>query len=151
MKKYFLLACAFIACAASAETPQEHMQRLFKERVQIYFQTEGLRRQVEAAVYDPAITSDEITAARTEMEQARIAYITRNARVAMLEREKKEIPQELEDALAEALQALEEATTTHRAAVMEHPKVKALAETLAKADARAEEIRIEYEALQEEQ
>ena len=149
MRKYFFLACAFFACAVFAETTQEQMQRLFKERVQLYFKIEGLKRQVEAAVYDPAITSEEIAEARTEMEQARITYITLNARKSMLERDKKEITQELVDALTEATEALTDATAKHREAVLEHPKVKALAEELAKAEERSEEIRVEYEALQE--
>ena len=151
MRKGVLFAFAFTACAVFAETTQEQMQRLYKERVQLYFKEEGLKRQVEAAVYDPAITSEEIAGARTEMEQARVTYITLNARASMLEREEKEIPQELEDAIAEATEALTDATAKHREAVLEHPKVKALAEELAKADERSEEIRVEYEALQEKQ
>ena len=150
-KCFFMTVCAMSACVVCAETTQEHMQRLFKERVQIYFKTEGLSRQVEAAVYDPAITSEAITEARTKMEQARVAYITLNAKASLLAREDKEIPQELEDAVDEAATALEDATAKHRAAVMEHPKVKALADELAQANERAEEIRVEYEALQKKQ
>ena len=151
MRKILMAAFLAAACAVCAETTREHMQRLFRERVQIYFKTEGLKRRVEAAVYDPSITSEAIAAARGEMDQARVQYITLNARASLLTREEKEVPQELRDATAEAAGALEAAQAKHRGAVMEHPKVKAMAGELKQAEDRAEEIRVEYEALQEKE
>ncbi|MCL1887620.1 MAG: hypothetical protein FWF96_01955, partial [Kiritimatiellaeota bacterium] len=127
MRKWFLTACAVSALAARAEeTPQENMRRLFKESVQIHFKVEGLKRQVEAAVHDPSITSEAIAEARAEMEKARAAHVTLAARTAQLERDEKEVPQELAEQAAEAADALADAMARHRGAVMEHPKVKAL-------------------------
>jgi hypothetical protein len=85
------------------------------------------------------------------MEKARFEYITLNAKVSLLERQEKEVPEELADALDKANRTLLDATLAHRVAVLEHPKVKAMAEELAKAEARGEELRVEYEALQKQQ
>jgi len=151
MKKEFLaLFTVMAAFAAGAETVEEQMQRLFKERVQIYFKAEGLKRQVEAAVHDPAITSEAIVETRAAVDEARVQYITLNAKAAMLEREDKEVPEELVEKISAAVEALEAAQAKHREAVMEHPKVKVMADELARHDARAEEIKIEYEALQKQ-
>ena len=150
MLKRFLIACAFAALTVHAETIQEQMQALFKERVDIYFKTEGLKRQLDAAVHDPAITSEAIEEARTAQHQARYAYMVASAQINQLEREEKTVPQELTDALAKAAEEYEASAVTLRKAVMEHPKVKVMADELKQADARAEVIKEQYEALQKQ-
>jgi len=148
MFRRLFITCALAAFTAQAETIQEQMQTLFKERVDIYFKTEGLKRQVDAAVHDPAITSEAIEDARTAQHQARFAYMVASAQINQLERDGKTVPQELEDALAKAAEEYEAAETALRKAVLEHPKVKAMSDELAAADARADVIKEQYEALQ---
>jgi len=151
MQKFVFLVCAMAALAASAETVEERKQKLFRERVEIMFQTEGLKRQVEAAMFDPTIKSEEIDAARVARDQARHAHLAVTMQIAEFERGEKDVPQELAEALEKAAEEFETANAAFRALVLEHPKVKPVTDELAKADARAEEIRVEYEALQKQQ
>ena len=151
MFKRLFIVCALAAFAAQAETIQEQMNTLFKERVDIYFKTEGLKRQIEATVHDPAITSEDIEAARAAQMQARFAYEVASVQIRALERDEKPVPQELADALAKAAEEFEAADAALREAIQAHPKVKALIDELNGINARAETIRQQYEALQEKQ
>ena len=151
MFKRFFIVCALAALAAQAETIGEQMNALFKERVDIFFKTEGLKRQIEAAVHDPAITSEDIETARAAQMRARFAYEVASVKIAALEREEKDVPQELADALEKAAGEFEAADAALREAIREHPKVKVLIDELNGINARAETIREQYEALQEKQ
>ncbi len=151
MRKWVLLTCVLGALAAHAETLAEQLQRLYKERVQIYFQTEKLKREIDAAVYDPAITSEAIAAARQAQTEARFAYEIVNAEAVNAERKGEDISQELRDKVELAAQAYENAATKLKDAVMAHPKIAEMKAEMDKADARAKEVQVEYEALQEKQ
>ena len=151
MRKEFLLACCLAACVAQAETPQEQIDKLFRERIQVFFKTEELRKNIEATMFDANVASEAITAAREALHLAQVQYVMLNAEIGMLEREEQPIPQEKFDALDEASEAYSAAQVHLRETVMEHPKAKALAEELARTEARGEEIRAECEALQKQQ
>ena len=164
MRKWFLMTCVVSTLTVGAETTQEQMQRLFKERVQIDYKVEDLKRKIAAAIYDTTLESEEITEARAEMEQARVSLLTLTLglqentparedgeETAEIEVEEKEIPQELADALKEADAAFVKASEKLHTIIMALPKYKALADEIAKHNTRAEEIRVEYEALKEQQ
>ncbi|MCL1887419.1 MAG: hypothetical protein FWF96_00930 [Kiritimatiellaeota bacterium] len=151
MKKWVLLACALVAGAARAETAQEQMQRLYDERIEIYFKSEDLKRQIAAAEHDPGITSEAVAAARKALDLARQKYQVAEIEVAALEREGLEVPENMEAAWAKAAEDVEAATAKLRETLAEHPKVKAMSDELKKLDARAKVLKAENDALKEKQ
>lgn len=143
-----IAACAVAGAAlCHAETDAARLQELYKERVELFFTTDKLNRQVSEAMYNTAITSDAIVEARKAQTEKRFALEMAQAEILTLEREGKAVPDEKKSALQKAEAAYAGAAAALEKAVGEHPQVKALKAELDKANARAEELREAYEAI----